>query len=100
MANLLDRFRAEFDMVLIDTPPMLQLSDARILGRLADGVVLVLRAGKTLLDNSALSARRFEEDGTPVFGAILNDWDPSKHGGYGYDSRYYEYIHGKTVPQS
>lgn len=100
MPDLLDRFRAEFDMVLIDTPPMLQLSDARILGRLADGVILVLRAGQTLLDNSLLSARRFEEDGTPVLGAILNDWDPSKHGGYGYDSRYYDYIHGKAVPQS
>lgn len=96
MADLLDRFRAEFDMVLIDTPPMLQLSDARILGRLADGVILVFRAGQTLLDNSVLSARRFEEDGTPVLGAILNDWDPNKHGGYGYDDRYYDYIHGKA----
>ena len=99
LPDLLERYRAEFDMVLIDTPPMLQLSDARILGRLSDGVVLVCRAGHTLLDNSMLSARRLEEDGIPVLGAILNDWDPTKHGGYGYDGRYYEYLHGKAVNQ-
>ena len=41
LPQLLKRFRREFDTVLIDTPPMLNLSDARILGRLSDGVILV-----------------------------------------------------------
>ncbi len=42
LPELLSRFRKEFDIVLIDTPPMLNMSDARVLGRLADGVILVV----------------------------------------------------------
>ena len=47
MLELLQRFRCEFDNILIDTPPMLDISDARVLGRLADAGTLVFRAGKT-----------------------------------------------------
>ena len=45
MDDLLERLRNEFDAVLIDTPPVLRVADARILSRLADAVVLVFRAG-------------------------------------------------------
>jgi uncharacterized protein (TIGR03437 family) len=47
--------RAEYDMVLIDAPPMMQMPDARILGRMADAVILVIRAGRTTRD-TALAA--------------------------------------------
>ncbi len=46
LAALLVRLRGEFETVLIDAPPILYLPDARVLGRQADGVVLILRAGK------------------------------------------------------
>ena len=64
---------------------MLEFSDARILGRLSDGVILVVRASETSRDDAAAVYRRFQEDGTPVLGSILNDWNPRKSkGGYGY----------------
>lgn len=47
LADLLARFRLEFHAVLIDTPPVLKFADARLLGRLSDGVILVIRASET-----------------------------------------------------
>jgi capsular exopolysaccharide synthesis family protein len=85
LTDLLMRFRLEFHAVLLDTPPMLEFSDARILGRLSDGVILVVRASETSRDDAAAVYRRFQEDGTPVLGSILNDWNPRKSKrGYGY----------------
>lgn len=91
MSQLLERFRGEFDTILIDTPPLLIASDARILGRLADGAILVIRAGKTTRDTAMAAKQRLIEDGVPVLGTILNGWDSratSRYGGtaYGYYS--------------
>lgn len=90
--NLIQRLRAEFDMVIIDTPPMLQIPDARVLGRLADKVIMVVRSGITTRDAAIAALQKFKEDGTPVLGTILNYWDP-KHspvGYYGYYGKYYQ----------
>jgi polysaccharide biosynthesis transport protein len=83
---LLARLKKEFDMVLIDTPPVLQVTDARIIGRLSDAVVLVTRAGRTTRDAVMVVRQRFLEDGTRVLGTILNDWNPdySPEGYHGY----------------
>jgi polysaccharide biosynthesis transport protein len=80
-----------FDVVLIDTPPMLQIPDARVLGRMAGGVVLVLRAGKTTRDAASAVRQRLQEDGTKIMGTILNDWNPKAAPGgyYGYTEGYY-----------
>jgi polysaccharide biosynthesis transport protein len=77
-ADLIKRFRAGYDMILIDTPPMLNMPDARVISRQADGVVLVARAGRTAREALLAAKERFEEDGTPVIGSILNDWDPKR----------------------
>ena len=88
--ELLQRAQEEFDTVLVDTPPMMQISDARVLGRMADAVILVLRAGQTTRDSARTAKDRFLEDGTPVLGTILNGWDP-KVNGHGYYDNYYDY---------
>ena len=61
-------------MVIIDTPPMQEMPDARVLGRLADGVILVTRAGHTTRDAAIAANERFCEDRTRVLGTVLNDW--------------------------
>jgi capsular exopolysaccharide synthesis family protein len=93
MAELLQRFKCEFDMVLIDSPPMLQIPDARILGRLSDAVILVVQAGKTTRDTALAAQQMFDEDGTRVLGSILNRWDPknTRRGTYGYGYGYGSY---------
>jgi polysaccharide biosynthesis transport protein len=85
LAELIRALRCEFDTIIIDTPPMLHLADARVMGQHCDGVILVVRAGKTTRDAALAAMRKFREDGTPILGTILNDWDPGK-GDYAYGS--------------
>jgi capsular exopolysaccharide synthesis family protein len=94
MRTLLRQFRRDFDVVLIDSPPMLQIADARVLGRLADGVILVFRSGETSRSAALAACRRFAEDGTRVLGTVLNAWDPDSTG-YGYyrSHDYHRYYH-------
>jgi receptor protein-tyrosine kinase len=81
-AEFVHRARHEFDPVLIDTPPISQIPDARVLGRLADGVILVVRAAETMRETAMAAAWRLTEDRTRLLGTILNQWDPSKMARY------------------
>jgi len=73
LGELLTRFRLEFHAVLIDTPAALGYPDARVIGRLSDGAVLVFRSGETECEKARALGRRFREDGINVLGAVLND---------------------------
>jgi len=61
-----------------------------VLGRLADGVILVIRAGQTTTESALFASQRFAEDGTCVLGTVLNSWDPKTSRHYGYGS-YHDY---------
>ncbi|MGO8814728.1 MAG: GumC family protein [Terriglobia bacterium] len=89
----LNQMREEFHTIIIDSPPMLQMPDARVLGKVADAVVLEVRSAETTRDEAAAAALRLAEDGTRVLGSILNEWDPRKsgHSGYGSGYRLYQY---------
>jgi Mrp family chromosome partitioning ATPase len=91
VVELLQQMRQQFDTVIIDTPPMLQMPDARVLGRLADGVILVVRSARTAKETAAAAGQRLAEDGTRVLGTVLNEWDPrnASHTGYGYGYQSY-----------
>jgi polysaccharide biosynthesis transport protein len=93
MIELLSYCKKRYDMILIDTPPTLQMTDARVLGRVSDAVVLVARANKTTRDALVAVSKRFSEDRIRIIGAILNDWDPKKssNGYYGYHTSYHPY---------
>ena len=73
----MSRLKEEFDFVLIDTPPVLPVADARVIAGLADGVVLVARARQTTRNAAEAARHRLGADGIRVVGMILNDWDPS-----------------------
>jgi polysaccharide biosynthesis transport protein len=85
MPRLLEHYESHFDMIIIDTPPLLHMPDARVLGRMADAVVLVARAGYTLREAAMAARERLVQDRTVVLGVILNDWNPksSPDGYYG-----------------
>lgn len=78
--ELFVRLRKEFDYVLIDTPPSIQFSDARILGQISDGVILVIRSGVSSRGTVSLTVRRFEDDGVVIVGTILNHFQPGRNG--------------------
>ncbi len=72
MSSFLARARKEFDYVLIDTPPAALFSDARILGRQSDGVIMVIHSAKGTRTELNSSCANFAEDGTRIVGSIMN----------------------------
>jgi len=93
--ELVQLLKRRYEFVLIDTPPILQLADARVIGRQADGVILVVRAGYTARNAAAAAHQRLQADDTQVLGMILNDWDPSSSS-HGYHAEYAR-SYGKTA---
>ncbi len=73
--SVINQFRSEFDFVLIDSPPSGPLNDARLLAKHADGVILICRAGETMVDQIMAVRKCFTQDGTRVIGSILNGWN-------------------------
>ena len=88
---LVKRLREDFDVILIDTPPMSLIADARVIGHLADAVILVVRAGQTTRDQALAAKDRLTADNTRVLGTILNAWDPKSKTQYAYAMYYDSY---------
>jgi capsular exopolysaccharide synthesis family protein len=99
LSSLLERLRKEFDFIIIDSPPVTLYSDARVLGRQADGVIMVVRASKTTCEQLKLRCQGLLDDGTPVLGTILNDWKlaPGEEQYEAYRDHYRYYSSPKTV---
>ena len=64
--------RREFDFVIIDAPPMARYADAIALGKLSDGVVMVLEAESTRRKAARIAVENLRSSGIPVLGAVLN----------------------------
>jgi len=86
--QVLAELEARYDFILLDSPPVLAVTDAVVLARMSSGVMLVAQAGKTQLDDVAHTARKFRDVDAPILGMILNDMDMSDRR-YGY--YYYSY---------
>ncbi len=91
---LLDKLAEEFDLILIDTPPMVHFSDARLMARFGDGLILVVRSGVTARESAVTAREQLAQDNINVLGTILNDWDAKtnlRHPYYPYNSSYSRY---------
>lgn len=72
MERLLEEMRRVYDMVIIDTPPLLEYPDARVFAKLSDGAVLVVRAGETSADQVRSAATRLRWDDSVLLGTVIN----------------------------
>lgn len=91
MAELFAALRERFDMVLIDAPPLLPVTDAALLAAQADGLLLVVRHGKTTRDQLAHALERVEQVDAKCVGVVVNLAPTKKSSrgyGYGYQYRY------------
>lgn len=81
-----------FDLVLVDTPPVLAVTDASVVGKLCDTNLLVARFEKNPVGEIKAARRRLEDSGIHVRGAVLNavELNPSTAGGY-YGHYQYQY---------
>jgi capsular exopolysaccharide synthesis family protein len=90
MEHVLQELQSEADIVILDTPPVLTVADASILGALVSGCLLVVDTGRTRRETFIGAVERLQRTGATIFGAILNRLSPEKHGGYG-NYYYYHY---------
>jgi capsular exopolysaccharide synthesis family protein len=93
MTTLLRHARESYDYVLLDTPPLLGVADARTLAKLADGVVLLIKWNATPVSAIDSALAGLEHDGAVVIGGILTMVNPHSEalGGQYYSSRYNRY---------
>ncbi|HEY9426256.1 MAG TPA: polysaccharide biosynthesis tyrosine autokinase [Gemmatimonadaceae bacterium] len=93
MRDMLTRFAESFDVVVIDSPPVLPVADAAILATMADGALLVVRAGATNRKAAQLAVQQLEDVDARVLGVVLNDPKAQVplYDQYGYYSSYYTY---------
>ena len=78
-----------FDRIILDSPPLQVVTDAVVLSKQTDGVILVIHAGKTLRDDVKRSERLIRDVGGKIFGVIVNAIEPDQRSGYYYS--YYGY---------
>ena len=82
----IDAMPADYDIMLIDAPPVLVVTDAEVLAESADGMILVVRAGETAKAKLAETVRRISSSGTPLLGFVLVAADARSFGRtYSYD---------------
>ena len=88
MAEVLTQARQDYDIIVIDAPPLLPVTDAALLARQADGALLVVRHGSTTRDQLAMAAERLGAVEAKTLGAVLNMVPTKGAGGYGYGYSY------------
>ena len=97
---LLEATRQHFDIVIADSPPVMNLADAVLVGRHAGAVFVVVRGGRSSLGEVRDALKRFAANNINVDGLVFNDFKPQMsgylRGGYGkyyyYEQKYKRYI--------
>lgn len=94
MASLMKELQQEFDMILFDTPPILAVTDGLIISSLCDGVVMVIKSGRTRLGIARKLKQRLEHAQARTLGVVLNGVSRKNSGDYYYYS-HYKYGYGQ-----
>jgi Mrp family chromosome partitioning ATPase len=84
MANLLEQLTSQHDVVLIDTPPLLPVTDAAILAKITGGAVVVAAADRIHRQQLADGLGSLEDVGARVLGVVLNRLAHKQNDGYSY----------------
>ncbi len=96
MDNVLEQMKERFDIIFFDTPPLVAVTDATLLSKKVDGVVLVVKSRRAERELTKRAVGILSSVGVKVIGAVLNDIDLShRYSGYGYYKYYYHYYRSK-----
>lgn len=101
-ADLMAWAEVEYEQIIVDSPPALAVSDSAIIGRLVDGVILVVRPEKNRRRMVVRAVESYPSLGVNVLGTVINHVDSEKSGGdyygYGYGYGYgYNYGHDESA---
>jgi capsular exopolysaccharide synthesis family protein len=80
LANVIGELARDYDIVVIDSPPVLSVSDPLLLAPLADGVVLIVGTGAVTGGDATRAKERLEQAGGRILGVVMNRFDENLHG--------------------
>ena len=101
--EIIEKLKEKYDYVLIDTPPVMAVSDARVIGQISDKTLMVLRWDKTPRKVVRAALEELRKGSAEIAGIVLQQVDLKRYGrmgyGYGYSGYYYyhygrQYYHG------
>ena len=98
MQALLQELKAQFEMVILDVPPAIAVTDASLVGKIADGVIVVIACGKTKREQARATIQTLAKAGITPLGVIMNLVDRRK--GYGYYYYYYRSYYNRYEKES
>ena len=90
MKALLAKLSDQFDVIICDTPPLMSVADARILSRMFDGTILVVRARQTTFDVAGKAVKSLADINAPMLGVVINALELKKSDYY-YNNYYSTY---------
>ncbi|MCX5480096.1 polysaccharide biosynthesis tyrosine autokinase [Kaistia geumhonensis] len=100
MLTLLTELRDQFDLVIVDSAPVMGLADALLLSSVADGTLIVCAAGETPIETIKAATKRLSMTNSQLLGGILTKFNSQK-AGYGYAYYGYDYYgYGKDNQKS
>ena len=91
MVDILEELKQHFDYVLIDTPPIMPVTDAAVVSGKVDGTILVVASGAVSPAIAVEAKTRLEQAGAHLLGVVLNKVDVAANSHYGYGYGYYYY---------
>jgi tyrosine-protein kinase Etk/Wzc len=97
--QILEGFTEQYDLIIIDSPPILAVTDAAIIGRLAGATFMVMKAGMHTKRELEQSVRRFSQSGVAIKGIVFNDM-PQSSSRYGYGYHYGRYVYQYSYQKS
>jgi protein-tyrosine kinase len=93
MREVIQQLKGQFDLVILDTPPAVAVTDATLLATIVDGLLLVVSCGKSTRESAKAGLQTLEKAGITPLGVIMNQVDRRK--GYGYYYYYYRKYYGR-----
>jgi capsular exopolysaccharide synthesis family protein len=95
MAHIIGQLKQRYDLVIIDAPPVMAVADARIIGRLVDKTLFVVRWDKTPTKVARAALEQLRRYGTEVAGIVLQQVDLKRYRRFGYGDSGYYYHYGR-----
>ena len=100
MKALLEKMKEEFDMVLIDAPPVLPVADASVLGTIVDGTIMLINYGQVDFDLAVRAKEQLEKVNARIMGVIINNIPSKEDSYYYYYYSYYDDVKSKRYKRS